>query len=570
MSTSSKPALPAWMTRISTKILLIVFLAATGVALLTVQASINSRSDLVSSKGTELKHLVQTALSTLADFQKRAAAGEFSESEAKELAKRALSVQRYNGSDYYWINDFQQVIVMHGAKPEIVGKDLTDATDPNGLYLFQEFVKVARQQGGGIVEYSWPRPGSDLPQPKLSYVESFAPWGWVVGTGTYIDDLNAIYWSHLEDLLLSAGIILFIIICVSLLLATSLTRPIKEIVDNMLALADGKLDIKISQTERSDEIGGMNRALQVFLNNARERQVMQAQEAATAQKAEEEKRAMMMTMADDFDSRVGAIARVVSDASLDLNVTAKSMAALSEETTQKATTASIASEQTTSNVQMVATATEEMTSTINEIGQQVANASNSAQEAVAKVSHTSEKMALLNATADKISEVVQMISGIAEQTNLLALNATIESARAGEAGKGFAVVAGEVKALAGQTAKATEEISQQIADIQAATQDASLSMESVTGVILNVEEISSSIAAAMEQQNAATQEISSNIHQTAQGTQVVNDNVSAVSQATHATGEASNQVMSSAEQLSQQSNKLQSELTTFLAQIRAS
>ncbi|MCP4935422.1 MAG: HAMP domain-containing protein [bacterium] len=350
---------------------------------------------------------------------------------------------------------------------------------------------------------------------------------------------------------------------------SGISNPIRHMTEAMRQLADGDTSSEIAGDDRGDEIGDMARAVQVFRNNAIEVKRLENEQEANKVRVEEEARVMRNNMANDFEKTVGSIVGNVSSSTAALQSTAETMAGISEQTSNQAADASVASQQTSGNVQSVATATEEMTSSIGEISQQVAQASSASSQAVEEVGNTSQQMNTLAETAKKIGEVVAMISGIAEQTNLLALNATIESARAGEAGKGFAVVAGEVKELASQTAKATDEISQQIGDIQNATQQASGSMDSVAQVINKVNEISTAIAAAMEEQSAATQEIASSVNQAAAGTQQVNSNITSVSEASQEAGVASGQVMSAAGELSQQAELLKGEVDKFVSQVRA-
>ncbi|TCS62495.1 HAMP domain-containing methyl-accepting chemotaxis protein [Varunaivibrio sulfuroxidans] len=354
------------------------------------------------------------------------------------------------------------------------------------------------------------------------------------------------------------------------LLGNGIANPVVGMTGAMRRLADGDLETEIPAQGRGDEIGQMAQTVQVFKDNAIRVKQMEAEQKEAEKRAEEEKRRMMHAMADDFESSVGGIVQTVSSASTELQSSAQSMATVSEQTSSQATTVAAASEEAATNVQTVASAAEELSSSISEISRQVSQSTQIANTAVSEVDGANKKVQGLAEAANKIGEVVALITDIADQTNLLALNATIEAARAGEAGKGFAVVASEVKNLANQTAKATEEIGIQISGIQGATQDAVGAIDSIGSVIGEMSEIAGAIAAAVEEQGAATQEIARNVEQAAAGTSEVTSNISKVTEASSQTGDAASQVLSAAGELSRQSETLRSEVDKFLDQIRKS
>jgi methyl-accepting chemotaxis protein len=305
-------------------------------------------------------------------------------------------------------------------------------------------------------------------------------------------------------------------------------KPIRAIVALLRQLAAGNFDIEIHSTDRGDEVGEVAKTAAVFKQNGLAKIRMEAEQKENEQRVAAQRRRDMLQLADKFEQAVGEIVETVSSASTELEASASSLTTTAERSQELATTVAAASEEASTNVQSVASATEELTSSVNEISRQVQESARMASDAVGQAQNTTDRVSELSKAATRIGDVVELINTIAGQTNLLALNATIEAARAGEAGRGFAVVASEVKALAEQTAKATGEIGQQISGIQAATQDSVSAIKEISGTIERLSEISSTIAAAVEEQGAATQEISRNVQQAAMGTQQVSSNVTDV------------------------------------------
>ncbi|MFL9824916.1 methyl-accepting chemotaxis protein [Rhodoplanes sp. SY1] len=346
-------------------------------------------------------------------------------------------------------------------------------------------------------------------------------------------------------------------------------RPLVSLSRVMGRLQEGDHAIAVPSLDRGDEIGLMARAVEVFKEHAVERERLEAEQNAAEARAVTARKADMVRLADHFEQAVGGIIGAVSASATELEATATTLTRTADVTRQKSATVTAASGEASSNVQAVAAATNELTASIGEISRQVQSSSRIADAAVSQAAKTDDRIGALSIAAQRIGDVVKLITDIAEQTNLLALNATIEAARAGEAGKGFAVVANEVKALAGQTAKATGEISAQISAMQAATQDSVGAIKEISGTIGQIAEVAAAIAAAVEQQGAAASEISRNIQQAAHGTGEVAQNITEVSRGAEETGAASSELLSAAGQLAMESNQLRNEVQTFLATVRA-
>ncbi|MDC7683312.1 methyl-accepting chemotaxis protein [Asticcacaulis sp. BYS171W] len=371
-------------------------------------------------------------------------------------------------------------------------------------------------------------------------------------------------------------VLLVIAVAVNLVIAVAgvwfirrrVVRPINEMTEAMTDLADGNFALQVPSLGARNEIGRMAKAVEVFKISGVERlRLEQAERAAVAQREQRARR--IEGLVGQFNSRTSEIISVVSTAAVELEASAQTLTSGAEETSKQSIAVSAASEEASVNVQTVAAATEEMAATVNEIARQVQSSVNIASQARHDAAQTSQIVQQLSHGAQKIGDIVRLIAEVASQTNLLALNATIEAARAGAAGSGFAVVANEVKMLAGQTARASAEISQQIHDIQDITGDAVAAIGNISQTIENLAAISSSISMSVEEQSAATLEIARNVQQAAMGSQEVTQNITGVTRSTEETSAAASQVLGASGELAEQSSVLRREVEAFVTQIQA-
>jgi methyl-accepting chemotaxis protein len=365
-----------------------------------------------------------------------------------------------------------------------------------------------------------------------------------------------------------AGIVVALIV-LSLVISRGITKPLLTLGDVMRKLASDDLTVTISGAERRDEIGTMARSVEVFRANGLEMRRLAAEREKAEARTAEERRAALLTVANDFESQVNGIVEAVASVAVQVETAAQTVAATSEQTRQQSTAVASASEEASRNVNMIAGATEELSSSIQEIGRQVALSSGITAAAVREADDANRMVEGLSNSVQSIGNVVQLISDIANQTNLLALNATIEAARAGEAGKGFAVVASEVKSLATQTARATEEIQSKVAEVQGSAGFAVTGIKGIGTTVVRINEIATTVASAVEEQSAATGEIATNVQQAAIGTQEVSRNVSGMLTAARNAGAASGELLNAARGLSRDTGRLQQEVGAFLGQLRA-
>ena len=554
--------------KIGRKLLLIVATALIGLTVLVGVGLSSLNSALMDDRRIQTRNLIEVAHGIAAKYAEQASAGTLSEEEAKARAITAIDAMRYQGgSEYFFINDVNGFSVYH-PNSALVGTDMSNTTDANGKRFMAEMSDVVRGKGEGYVSYLWPKSGSDEPIEKLSYVKGVPQWGWIVGTGIYLDDVSAAFWREAATFGIVAILVLAAMTALSAAVARSITVPVRALTDVMKKLTTGDKTVQVRGDDRKDEIGDMSRAVLVFKES-----MIKADELAAEQsrdhEARERRAAKVEELTHGFGRDIDQLLEVVSSAATELSSTAESMSAIGEETTRQATAVSAASEQASANVQTVASAAEELSSSISEIGRQVNHSSAISRSAADEARRTNEIVTGLASSAERIGEVVSLINDIADQTNLLALNATIEAARAGDAGKGFAVVANEVKNLAGQVSRATEEISQQIAQVQGETKSAVTAIERIVRTVEEVNEVAAAIASAVEEQNAATSEISRNVQEAAAGSQEVSRNIIGVTEAAHEAGSAAEQVLDASRQMSEQANSINSIVQRFLKDVRA-
>lgn len=496
---------------ISRRLALIVVAALVIIVSVMVLDSLHLRDALMQEKQVKTRHVVETAHGLLEHFHGMAAKGMVSEAEAKQRAKQAIAELRYDKEEYFWINDMAPTMIMHPIKPALDGKPLGDLKDPTGKRLFSEMVTTVERSGAGFVDYMWPKPGLEKPVPKISYVKGFKPWDWIIGSGVYVDDIDAAFQQELMKSGVTLIVLIGVLIGISVLLARSITVPLNKAVAAMHDVAKGQGDL----TKRLREVGGDEISI----------------------------------LSCEFNAFVEMLREMLLKVAHSTEALAQSAAEVSHITTE--TGRAVVRQQ--SETDQVATAATEMSSTAQSVAESASIAASSANDAANQASE-SRKVVAQNRTAisnlstaveeaaqlirrvesdsDNIGSILDTIRGIADQTNLLALNAAIEAARAGEQGRGFAVVADEVRTLAKRTSDATGEIEQMIVTLQEGARSAASAMEtgkeqatssvesaqetqdsleSIINAITNINDMNAHIASAAEEQAAVVEDINRNI-----------------------------------------------------------
>ena len=545
----------------------LIVLSAAGLGILSVFAALSMRQEMESAAIEKTRNLAEVARTTALAFHKRAQAGEMDEATAQSLAKTAIRGMRYGDDEYFFVYDDRGTNLVHGTKPEREGKNFLDAADAKGYAYVPDMIRLSKS-GGGQVFYWFPKPGSDVPLKKVSSVVGVEPWGWMISTGIYLEDIEAAFWRSLTHFALIGLGCIALVSVIAYLLARSIARPMRALAQVTERIGAGQFDVEVPATGRADEIGILAGSIRLLRDEAKAAQGLRIQQKEAELARDRERRAALMAMADQFESEVkdtvdGIVTSVESN-----NDAACSVDGLANEAATGADQVANVSRQLHGDMQAVAAATEELAASIRDISGNITTSTRVSDEAVAKADATHRQIQSLTEAVGRIDEVSSLISDIASQTNLLALNATIEAARAGEAGKGFAVVAGEVKSLAGQTARATGEITSQIESLRSVTADAEASIRGVTEVINAVSEASSAIAAAVEEQAAATREISRSVQHAVGGTEEVSSFLSHLVDVTGHVGGAASVVREASDRLRTQSTTLRDKTASFLATVR--
>jgi methyl-accepting chemotaxis protein len=553
---------------VSARLWLLVGLTAFGLVTLGLIAVQDQYRHLLAQRTSQLEALTETASGILGRYRNLAAGGAMTEAAARVAALADIGAMRYGKNDYMIVIAESGRMLMH-PNPKMLGVDMFAVKDPTGFAYIRDVFPRSVRDGFATVSFLWPRAsGEGAALPKLGLFRYDRPWGLMIGTGVYLDDLEELLWDQGKRLLAVSLVILCIVAVSAGAIIRSILRPLAALRSAMEDLATGRTDVAVPGLHLRDETGAMARTVEVFRTNAVERERLEAERRADRE-SKIQQGAQLNGLIQTFESAVGGIVGAVSGAIGTLQGTARSMTGSAARTAEQSVSVAAVSQQTAGNVSTVAEAAGQLGVSVQEVGTKVEDSAALARVAVQEADRAAALVTELSEAAATIGQVSSLISGIASQTNLLALNATIEAARAGEAGRGFAVVAAEVKQLAAQTSRATEEITGQIARIQASTGQVAGAIGGVAGRIREINRVAVAIAAAVEEQSAATQEIARNVADAASGTEIVSRTVSGVAGAATETGSAAEQVLVSAADLSREAEHLSAEVAHFLASVRA-
>ena len=496
--------------KIRTRIWAILGIAFLAICFGTVVYLFELKNRMVTDRQQELRHLTEVVVGIAEQFHHLAVAGDLSEADAQKAALATIKTLRYEKQEYFWVNDMVPRMVMHPIRPELDGKDLQDNKDPTGKRLFIEFVEAVNREGAGFVSYMWPKPGTDQPVPKLSYVKGFQPWGWVIGTGVYVDDINAMFWRDAWRMSGSTLALLIVLGVGGLWVAASIVNPLDHVVATAERVAGGDLSGELVVTGR-DEVAHVLAAMQTMVRQLRN----------------------IVDNVTESTDQVGASAEEIAQQSTDLSQRTEEQAAALEET-------AASMEQLTATVKNSA-------DNAGQANQLASAAREQAEQGGQVIERTVAAMAAIHQSSHKIADIIGVIDEIAFQTNLLALNAAVEAARAGEQGRGFAVVASEVRKLAQRSADAAKEIKALIADSVSKVEDggrlvkqSGQTLREIVAAVKKVSDIVAEITTAAREQASGIEQVNKAISQMDQVTQ---KNAGLVAQAAQASQSINDQAL---------------------------
>jgi methyl-accepting chemotaxis protein len=551
------------------KIILIVCFSIVSLAAAIGIAVSHMHRQMINERIAKLRGIDEIAVGLSDALGGAVTAGQITKADALERFRKDLHAMRYDNQDGY-INayDLTGVSIANTANPALEGTDQSGLKDATGKPIIESMIEILKAKSEGTVEYETPRTATTKPLLKLTYLKRLPAFSGFVAPGAFVDDIDAEFQSELISLVGIGAALLLILAGVAYVIARNIVLPLHALKGATGRLAAGHLEVAIGGDDRRDEIGDLARGVRTLQDGLVAAEKLRADQDRE-RRVKEERAAALEVLVRSFEGKIGSLVRSLSDAASHMQHEASSVAQSADKTNQRSSIVTSASQQASANVQTVATAAEELAASVREISRRVTISRDVAQQAKTGATLTRETVGQLARSAERIGDVVRLISSVAEKTNLLALNATIEAARAGDAGKGFAVVAAEVKSLAKQTATATGDIDGQISEIQALT---TLTVEAIDGIdkiIGEMSDISLEIAAALEQQTTATAEIARSVTEAAKGTEEVSNNIVEVHAASQTTGAAAGQILGAAKGLNDQANALEQEVDAFVTDVQA-